>query len=81
MVPKIDIWRAASLMLKRYGANAEIESAIRLYELAAEGDLDGRGLAPHHARRRRACKHGAVRPGGLTARRRCLRPFRLTRNR
>jgi hypothetical protein len=41
MIPEIDIWRTANLMLKRYGANAEIESAVRVDELAAEGDLDG----------------------------------------
>jgi len=41
MIPEIDIWGAATLMLKRYGANAEIESAMRVDELAAEGDLDG----------------------------------------
>jgi hypothetical protein len=28
-------------MLKRYGANAEIVSAMRVDELAAEGDLGG----------------------------------------
>jgi hypothetical protein len=41
MLPEIDIWRAANLMLERYGENAEIESATRGDELAAEGDLDG----------------------------------------
>jgi hypothetical protein len=41
VIPEIDIWRAANLMLKRYGADAEIESARRADELAAEGDLDG----------------------------------------
>jgi hypothetical protein len=41
VIPEIDIWRAANLMLKRYGANAEIESAMRVDELSAEGDLDG----------------------------------------
>jgi N-acetylglutamate synthase-like GNAT family acetyltransferase len=41
MIPEIDIWRAANLMLKRYGENAELESAARVEELAADGDLDG----------------------------------------
>jgi hypothetical protein len=41
MIPEIDIWRAANLMLKRYGENAEPESAARVDELAADGDLNG----------------------------------------
>jgi hypothetical protein len=41
VIPEIDIWRAATLMLKRYGENAELESARRVDELAADGDLHG----------------------------------------
>ena len=41
MIPEIDIWRAAQLMLKRYGANALDESAARADELALAGDDDG----------------------------------------
>ena len=41
MIPEIDIWRAATLMLKRYGENALEQSATRADELAAEGDHDG----------------------------------------
>jgi hypothetical protein len=41
MIPEIDIWRAANLMLKRYGENAQPESATRAEELAAAGDHDG----------------------------------------
>ena len=41
MIPEIDIWRAAMLMLKRYGENAHMESAARADELAADGDHDG----------------------------------------
>ena len=33
--------RAATLMLKRYGENAHMESAARADELAADGDHDG----------------------------------------
>ena len=39
MIPEIDIWRAASLMLKRYGEKA-LEAA-RADELFAEQDHDG----------------------------------------
>ena len=33
MIPEIDIWRAAQLMLKRYGDQAEAESTTRAGEL------------------------------------------------
>ena len=38
MIPEIDIWRVATLMLKRYGDQADIESAIRAEELAEGSD-------------------------------------------
>jgi hypothetical protein len=41
VIPEIDIWRAANLMLKRYGEKALEESAARVDELAADGDHDG----------------------------------------
>jgi hypothetical protein len=41
MIPEIDIWRAASLMLKRHGEKAPEESAARADELFAEQDHDG----------------------------------------
>jgi hypothetical protein len=41
VIPEIDIWRAANLMLKRYGEKALEESATRADELAAGGDHNG----------------------------------------
>jgi hypothetical protein len=41
VIPEIDIWRVAFLMLNRYGDEADIESAIRAEELAEEGDQNG----------------------------------------
>jgi hypothetical protein len=41
MIPEIDIWRVASLMLSRYGDEADIESAIRAEELFEEGYHSG----------------------------------------
>jgi hypothetical protein len=38
VIPEIDIWRAATLMLKRYGERALEESAARADELASAGD-------------------------------------------
>jgi hypothetical protein len=41
VIPETDIWRAANLMPKRYGDNAEEESARRADELAADGNNAG----------------------------------------
>ena len=41
MIPEIDIWRVARLMLKRYGDEAETESVRRSDELAEESDHKG----------------------------------------
>ena len=41
VIPEIDIWRAATLMLKRYGEKAIEQSTTRADELAADGDNDG----------------------------------------
>ena len=41
VIPEIDIWRAALLMLKRFGDNAPKESATRAGDLEIEGDRDG----------------------------------------
>jgi hypothetical protein len=57
VIPEIDIWRAANLMLKRYGDKAAEESAARADELAAQDDYKGEklwerrgGLAPSSSR-------------------------------
>jgi hypothetical protein len=41
VIPEIDIWRAAQLMLKRYGDKALEESAAWIDELVAAGDDNG----------------------------------------
>ena len=45
VIPEIDIWRAATLMLKRYGDKALEQSRTRIDELAADGDHDGAPFA------------------------------------
>ena len=52
VIPEIDIWRAANLMLKRYGEKAFEESITRADELAADGDHDG--ASPDYPRCRAA---------------------------
>jgi hypothetical protein len=44
VIPEIDIWRAAQLMLKRYRERALEESAARPDELALAGDHDGAAI-------------------------------------
>ena len=44
MIPEIDIWHVPNLMLRRYGNEADIESAIRAEELAAAGDWVGEAV-------------------------------------
>ncbi len=41
MIPETDIWKAAILMLKRYGDKALEESTARADQLIAEDDPDG----------------------------------------
>jgi hypothetical protein len=41
MISEINIWRAATLMMKRYGYKVLQQSRIRIEELAADGDHDG----------------------------------------
>jgi hypothetical protein len=41
VIPEIDIWRVANLMLNRYGDEALAESAKRAEELADDSDLAG----------------------------------------
>ena len=41
MIPDIDIWRCAALMIKQYGDNAAIEAAGRADEYREKGELDG----------------------------------------
>ena len=38
MISEIDIWRAAVLMMKRFGDNAPVESGKRADELADAGE-------------------------------------------
>src|SRR5215469_4245788 len=52
VTPEIDIWRAATLMLKRYGEKALEQSATRADELAADGDTTA--LIPGAGSRRRS---------------------------
>ena len=42
MIPGMDIWRAAKLLVDQHGADAPISAAQRAEELLAAGDMEGR---------------------------------------
>lgn len=44
MIPDIDIWRTAKLLIDKHGADAPIQAAMRADELMAAGDMDGRAI-------------------------------------
>jgi hypothetical protein len=70
LIPEIDIWRAANLVLKRYGEKALEESAARVDQLAGRRRSRRRGdLAPDYRRRRAAREHNTARASALTLRR------------
>ncbi len=41
MIPDIDIYRVANLLVKRHGQDAPIEAAMRADAMLEKGDLDG----------------------------------------
>jgi hypothetical protein len=68
MIPEIDIWRVANLMLQRYGDLAEEESARRADELPRGRGCCGRGgLASGHGCSQATREHDTARAGTLTA--------------
>jgi hypothetical protein len=79
VIPEIDIWRAATLMLKRYGDKALEQSATRADELAADGDHDGadtwRRITAAAARQHDTARTGTLTNGPVTTRH---HPIRFT---
>jgi hypothetical protein len=41
MISDLDIWRAANLLIRRHGADAEIEAAQRADLMLERGDIEG----------------------------------------
>ena len=41
MIPDLDIYRSADLLVKRHGEDASIEAAMRADAMLEKGDLDG----------------------------------------
>jgi hypothetical protein len=42
MIPELDIWRAANLLIRRLGADAELEASRRADLMLDRGDVEGR---------------------------------------
>ncbi len=53
MVPEIAIWCAAELLIRKHGANAELEAAKRADVMLDRSDEDGRVVWPRIRRSRR----------------------------
>ena len=92
MIPEIDIWRAANLMLNRCGEMAFEESAARDDELAAVGDHNGaaiwRQITDAVMQSRvlflssvAACEQNTARAGALTSGSQCTSKQSITANR
>ncbi len=41
MIPDIDIWRSANVLVKHHGQNAPIRAAMRADAMLEAGDMDG----------------------------------------
>ncbi len=41
MIPDLDIWRSANLLVKQHGQDAPIHAAMRADAMLEAGDLDG----------------------------------------
>ena len=44
MIPDLDIFSSANLLVKQYGEDAPIEAAMRADAMLEKGDLDGYGV-------------------------------------
>ena len=44
MIAELDIWRAANLLIRQHGPDAELEAAKRADLMLERGDLDGQAL-------------------------------------
>jgi len=44
MISDLDVWRAANLLIRQHGADAELEAAKRADLMLERGDLDGQSL-------------------------------------
>ncbi len=63
MIPEIDIYRSAHLVIKQHGEDAPIHAAMRADALLDKGDLDGYGVWKRILRAVRELSGAAPGPG------------------
>ncbi len=64
MIPNIDIFRVAHLLVKRHGQDAPIEAAMRADAMLDKGDLDGYAAWKRILRAVEELQRVEPRPGG-----------------
>ncbi len=64
MIPDLDIYRAANLLVKRHGPDAPIEAAMRADAMLEAGDLDGYAVWKRILRAVEELQRVEPRPGG-----------------
>ncbi len=64
MIPDLDIYRAANVLVKQRGPDAPIHAAMRADELLDKGDLDGYAVWKRIVRAVEELQRVEPRPGG-----------------
>ncbi len=63
MIPDLDIYRAANLLVKRHGQDAPIEATMRADTMLDKGDLDGCAVWRRIVRAVKELQRAELRPG------------------
>ena len=63
MIPDIDIWRSAHVLVKRYGQDAPLEAAQRADAMLEAGDMDGHAVWLRIVKAVEELLRGEPRPG------------------
>ena len=75
MTSDLDIWRAATLLIKGHGEDAEIVASQRADQMLDRGDRDGQLVWMRIRRAIRRATSGSDRAGALKRARRATAPF------
>ncbi len=63
MIPDLDIYRSASILVKQYGQDAPIEAAMRADAMLDKGDMDGCAMWKKIVRAVEELQRPAPKPG------------------
>ncbi len=64
MIPDLDIYRSANLLIKQHGENTPIEAAMRADAMLEKGDLDGYAAWKRMPRAVEELRRAGPGPGG-----------------